>query len=188
MKILSSKLDDYSSSWNLSDFVGFRMYFLWFYGLCWAQFQRYASPKHRVEACGGTCFSSNTCGGMIDVSEHSPSYWPKNHTRILYDGCLFPSFSYRIKMKRSQRLPLQVSSKNIKSKCLEIGKSTGCCLDLFLKIMPDVHWTNQKYRVAKKNPTIWWRSFFFFSFLDTLPISPQFHHDLTRGPITIHQP
>lgn len=123
-----------------------------------------------------------------DVSEHSPSYWPKNHTRILYDGCLFPSFSYRIKMKRSQRLPLQVSSKNIKSKCLEIGKSTGCCLDLFLKIMPDVHWTNQKYRVAKKNPTIWWRSFFFLSFLDTLPISPQFHHDLTRGPITIHQP
>ena len=65
MKILSSKLDGYSSSWNLSDFVGFRMYSLWFYGLCWAQFQRYASPKHRVEACGGTFFSSNTCGGMM---------------------------------------------------------------------------------------------------------------------------
>lgn len=29
MKILSSKLDGYSSSWNLSAFVGFRMYFLW---------------------------------------------------------------------------------------------------------------------------------------------------------------
>lgn len=112
---------------------------------------------------------------------------PAAGVRMTKDPLWWLPFSYRIKMKRSQRLPLQVSSKNIKSKCLEIGKSTGCCLDLFLKIMPDVHWTNQKYRVAKKKPTIWWRSFF-FSFLDTLPISPQFHHDLTRGPITIHQP
>lgn len=46
--------------------------------------------------------------------------WPKNDTRILYDGYLFPIAPKR---KGSQRLPLQISSKNIKSKCLEIGKT-----------------------------------------------------------------
>lgn len=47
---------------------------------------------------------------------------PAAGVRMTKDPLWWLPFSYRIKMKRSQRLPLQISSKNIKGKCLEIGK------------------------------------------------------------------